>query len=408
MEHTIRSLSLMLLLVCALAHALPVSADEPIQVVANRYQVQFSESIRFDLEVDATSDLAEVILYYRKIGEGLTVKVPLPVSAGQRAFSHVWNLEPGEVPVGAPLQYQWYIADAVGSELRTPATDFTYDDDRFEWEVASANNIRLFWYGSTEEEAERLLGYAVEALARLQEEIGATLEQAVRVYVYRSKQDMSPALPRSSEAYDDRILTLGVVVDEATLLLLGPHPDVEGTIAHELSHIVVGLATDNPYAELPRWLDEGLAMYSEGELPAGNRRALEAAIRADNLISVRSLSGYTGDPSQVNLFYGEVYSLVEFLLETYGEGKMADFLSAIRQGLYQEDALEEVYGFGLDELDSRWREALGLPARGASASRVPQTRPDTERRSLPCPLALVGGIAAVTVAAWERKRARAA
>jgi hypothetical protein len=44
-----------------------------------------------------------------------------------------------------------------------------------------------------------------------------------------------------------------------------------------LSHIVVGLATKNPFGDLPRWLDEGLAMYAEGELPARNRRALEQA-----------------------------------------------------------------------------------------------------------------------------------
>ncbi len=407
MRHTIRMLGLIVAVVCMLGKALRVSADELIKVVDNRYQVQFSESIGFDLQVDSSRDLNEVTLYYRKVGEGLSVKVPLAVSAGQSSFSYVWDLEPGEVPVGARLEYDWHVADVAGDELRTSATAFTYDDDRFEWQVASGSSIRLFWYGSSEEDAERLLDYAVEALARLQDEMGVVVEQPVHIYVYRSKQDMAPALPRSSDAYDDRILTLGVVVDEATLLLLGPHPDVEGTIAHELSHIVVGLATDNPYAELPRWLDEGLAMYSEGQLPDGNRRALQAAIDADSLISVRSLSGYTGDPSQVNLFYGEVHSLIEFMLETHGKEKMADLLAAIREGLYQEDALERVYGFGLDELDSRWRASLGLSPRGTSAPPVPQTQPNAERRSFPCSIALMGGLIGVPVAAWGRKRARA-
>jgi hypothetical protein len=407
MRRALGILGLMLALVYVLLTAVPASADEPLHVLDNRHRVQFSESIRFDLEVDASSDLAEVILYYRKVGEGLTVKVPLAASAGQDTFWHVWDLEPGEVPVGAHLEYDWYVADVAGNALRTPATAFSYDDDRFDWQVASDSNIRLFWYEASEQKAERLLGYAVDSLARLQHEMGVVLEQPVQIYVYRSKQDMAPALPRSSEAYDDRILTLGVVVDEATLLLLAPHPDVEGTIAHELSHIVVGLATDNPYAELPRWLDEGLAMYSEGELPDGNRRALAAAIDENRLISVRSLSGYTGDPSQVNLFYGEVYSLIDFMLEIYGTERMSNLLTAIRQGLYQEDAVERVYGFGLDELDGRWRESLGLPARGTSASPAPQTTRDAERRPLPCPIALVGGVAGIMIATWERKRARA-
>ena len=39
-------------------------------------------------------------------------------------------------------------------------------------------------------------------------------------------------------------------------------------------------------------------MYAEGTLPAGYRSALDRAIRKDALISVRSLSGYSGDPEQ--------------------------------------------------------------------------------------------------------------
>ena len=404
----LRVLILSLLLLLALVGAEPSHADGPIQVLDNRHEVRFSEGIRFDLQVSSANDLSDVVLYYRKVGEGLTVKVPLGVSIGQITFSHQWDLEPGDVPVGARLEYEWYVADDSGNELRTPATMLEYRDDRFDWEMVSLGNIELSRYGSSEEEAQRLLGYADDSLGRLQGEMGVLLEEPVQIYVYDSKEDMAAALPRSSEAYDDRILTLGVVVDEATLLLLGPHPDVEGTIAHELSHIVVGLATDNPYAELPRWLDEGLAMYSEGELPDGNRRALQAAIEQDRLISVRSLSGYTGDPSQVNLFYGEVYSLIDYLLETYGKEKMTELLTAIREGLYQQEALERVYGFGLDELDARWRESLGLSPRGTSDSPATQPQPEDEPRPLPCPLALAGGLAGVSVAVWGRKRAGAA
>jgi hypothetical protein len=328
------------------------------------------------------------------------------MTPGQTSFSHTWELEPGELAVGSRIEYDWHIVDAAGNEFRT-FTTLDYEDDRFAWKRVGEGNIILFWYDSSEEEARRLLGYATQSLARLQDEMGVTLDQPVQIYVYRSKSDMSLALPRTSESYDERILTLGVVVDEATLLLLGPHRDVEGTIAHELSHIVIGLATDNPYASPPRWLDEGLAMYAEGELPAGNRRALEAAIRRDQLISVHSLSGYTGDPGQVDLFYGEVYSLVEYLLQTYGKEKMTQLLAAIREGLYQEDALQRVYGFGVDELDAQWRVSLGLQPRGTSSPAAPVTPRPAQRPCIPCPSVLLGAFLSVAAVAFGRKRARA-
>jgi hypothetical protein len=377
--------------------------------VRDTYQVQFAQGITFRIELAAQKAIQRVTLYYLKVGEGLTVKVALAVKPGQSAFEYTWDLESGDIPVGALLEYYWRIADEAGDELRTTPLRFSYDDDRFTWKPLTQGAITLFWYGSDERQAQRLLGYAVEALTRLQEEMGVTMDQPIRIYVYDSQSDMSLALPRTSDAYDDRVLTLGVVVDEGTLLILGSHSDVEQTISHELAHVVVGLATDNPYAELPRWLDEGLAMYSEGELPSDNRRELEAAIRSDVLISVRSLSGYTGDPEEVDLFYGEVYSVADFMLKTYGQEKMAQLLEAIREGLYQEEALQQVYGFGLDELDRLWRESLGL---GARKTPTPSTGPAVQRRatrpSLPCPTQWLSGLLALAVVAGWRRHARAA
>ena len=401
-----------------MAMAAAVHADETIRVVRDSYQVEFAQGITFHLEVAAAKTIARVTLYYRQVGEGLTVKVPLTVRAGQSTFEHTWALESGDIPVGALMEYYWRIADDAGDEVRTAPVPFAYDDDRFTWKALTEGNVTLFWYGTDERDAQRLLGYALESLTRLQEQMGVTVNQPIRMYVYQSKSDMSPALPRMSDAYDDRILTLGVVVDEGTLLILGPHPDVEPTIAHELAHVVVGLATDNPYAELPRWLDEGLAMYAEGEIPADNKRELEAAIRRDGLISVRSLSGYTGDPEEVNLFYGEVYSLVDFMLKTYGREKIGQLLDAIRKGLYQEEALQQVYGFGLDELDRLWRESLGL---GPRKTPTPGTTPVVQqpaatpvaqepgtRPSLPCPAQSLSGLFALAIALGWRRHARAA
>lgn len=406
-------LAVLALLACALVCSLTLPgaarADEAIRVVRDTYQVQFAQGITFRIELAAQKVIQRVTLYYRQVGEGLTVKVPLTVMPGQSAFEHTWALEAGELPVGAHLEYYWRVADEAGDELRTAPIRFAYDDDRFTWKPLVQGTITLSWYGSDEPHAQRLLGYAVESLTRLQEEMGVTVDQPIRIYVYDSKSDMSLALPRKSDAYDDRVLTLGVVVDEGTLLILGSHSDVEQTIAHELAHVVVGLATDNPYAELPRWLDEGLAMISEGELPADNRRELETAIRRDALISVRSLSGYTGDPEEVDLFYGEVYSLVDFLLKTYGKEKMAQLLSAVREGLYQEEALQQVYGFGLDELDRLWRQSLGL---GPRKTPTPSTAPAVQRRAtrpcLPCAAEWLGGLFAIAVAAGWRRHARTA
>jgi len=389
-----------------------VRADDAIRVLADSAVVNFGRSVDFDLEVEAEAGVEEVTLFYRLVGENVTVRVPLAVSdtvrPGQRNFEHTWGLEPGQLAVGARLEYRWRIVDKAGQVLETPFMPFSYDDDRFTWKTLQDGQIVLFYYGSNQAQAQRLMGYATQALVRLQDEVGITLDQPVRIYVYQSKSDMSLALYSRSEAFDANIVTLGVAVDRSTLLILGSHSDVEGTMAHELSHIVVGQATENPYGVLPRWLDEGLAMKAEGELPSGNQRALQDAIEADQLISVRSLSGYANDPAEVDLFYGEVYSLVDFMLENLGKEKMAALLAEFRAGQTQEQALQRTYGFGVDELDRQWRASLGLdlrPTPQPGATAVP--RRSTSRDPVTCTSWLGALFGLAGLALW-RGRARAA
>ena len=365
---------LIALAILLLAIRLTVVADSGIAVLSNEHDTAFGDHVTFSLVSESDTPLAETTLRYRRGNGPLTTRVPVPVVPGRRIEAeYVRDLERGEIPPGTSITYYWTIVDQEGAVLRTEPITFVYDDDRFDWHVIDSEGITLLWY-EDQAQAARLLERATEALLRIQNEMGVSLVQPVTVYAYQTSRDMQPAVAARSEGYDARVLTLGMAVSEDTLLLLGSHRDAELTIAHELSHLVVGLATKNPYTDLPRWLDEGLAMYAQGQLQSGNQAALERAVRDDTLISVRSLSGYTSIPEEVDLFYGEVYSLVDYLIRTHGKDKLTELLSVFREGIRQEDALTRVLGFGLDELDARWRVSLGL-----ERERTAQATPDVRR-----------------------------
>ena len=51
---------------------------------------------------------------------------------------------------------------------------------------------------------------------------------------------------------------------------------------HELAHLLLAEVTFNCFGRLPTWLNEGLAVYSEGDLPEFQRRALDAAVATTN------------------------------------------------------------------------------------------------------------------------------
>ena len=54
--------------------------------------------------------------------------------------------------------------------------------------------------------------------------------------------------------------------------------------------------------------------------------------------------------------YAKSYSRVEVLITTYGQGKMLELLTAFSQGSSYDGALEKVYGFDMDGLNTLWRD----------------------------------------------------
>ena len=57
-----------------------------------------------------------------------------------------------------------------------------------------------------------------------------------------------------------------------------------------------------------------------------------------------------------SLSYAQSYSLVEFLITSYGQGKMLELLNTFKQGSSYDGALEKVYGFDMDGLNTLWRD----------------------------------------------------
>jgi len=353
-----------LLLVRTIVAPSALSQDSPIRVLETGADYAFSQSLTFSARVESDYRLAEAILFFGRVGSPLVRRVYPELAPEKRVeVRYVEEIQPGQYPPGADFRVWWQFTDAEGNTLRTDTERFQYNDDRFDWRVLSGKTIDYYYYDERESRARELLEAGEGAIQRLALEMGIPVASRVRVYSYARARDMSDALVLRSESYDDRVVTLGVVVDDYTLLLLSTHRDADLTIAHELTHVLVGIATDNPYIGVPRWLDEGLAMYAEGELPYSNQRALDRAISEDSLLSLRSMTSYSGQAGDVDLYYGQAYSVVAFMLDRFGREGMTDLLTVFSEGTRQDDALLRTYGFGLNGLEDLWRASLGVAER---------------------------------------------
>jgi hypothetical protein len=346
-----------------------VAAEAGITVIDSEVVVNFPSQAVFTVEAESHVDIVDVRLYYQvdKMNYAEVVSEAwADFTPGSRVEANwVWDMSNASLPPGADVTYWWRIEDAAGNEFETSPEIMHFDDDRYPLQnltstIPQGGELTLFWYEGGDSFARELMNACQEGLARLTQDIGAYPERPIKIYIYASTGDLKGAMISSQE------WTGGVAFTDFGIIAISISPSKldwgKKALVHELTHLVVRQATFSPYGQLPLWLDEGLAMYNEGELDPVFRSSLEEAILEDELISVRSLcSPFSAYSEKASLSYAQSYSLVEYLLDNYGQDKMLDLLALLKQGNTYDEALTEVYGFDINGLDDRWRATLTNP-----------------------------------------------
>lgn len=357
-------LLLALLALGVLALSPPTLSAQGLSVTDNGAENHFPDGIVFSVSARSDQPIEKVRLHYTVLPDGTDAgAVPdfEPGTAVSTSFALAGEDTPGVyLPPGTRIEYYWEVEDAAGNTATTPEVSIVYEDVRFDWTALEADGVIIRYYSGSEGDAQAMLDVAGDAIAQMSALLDATVEFPVNVRIYASTDDMRPALQRRSETYESQIITAGVRVSSDTVLVLGNVSFT--TLRHELAHVVTAIAGEGPFGDLPAWLDEGTAVYAQGD-PEGFEAAVQRAIDRGNVLSVRSITSYQGDPDKVNLFYGQSWSLVSFLIDTYGEEKFARLFAEIEGGKTTDGALEAVYGFDQDGLDNEWRASVGLPPR---------------------------------------------
>jgi hypothetical protein len=217
--------------------------------------------------------------------------------------------------------------------------------------------VTLYWYQGDQSFGQELMQATQDALTRLSGSTGATIKDPIRLYIYANSTDLQGSMIFAQD------WSGGVAFTRYGCIAIGISASNidwgKGAIAHELTHLITEQMTLNPYNGIPTWLDEGLAMYNQGSLDPTFTSSLNQAISQKKLLSVRTLcSPFSAYATTSYVSYAESYYLVDYLITTYGKDKMFALLDAFRQGNTYDGALQKVYGFDMDGLNTLWQATL--------------------------------------------------
>ena len=354
---------LTLILISTLLAPMQAQAAPQADVEADSATLDFPNTVTFSATLNASAEIVSVTLEYGNeqltCGDVVAKAFPDFQSGNSVDASWTWDMrQSGSLPPGAAIWWRWRYTDSSGNEFVSETQTITWLDDVHDWQTVSNEDLHIHYYEKSKGFAQTMLQAGVEGLRRNKEQAGMLPDAPVDIYVYPNYDDMRDAVLyepawTGGQAYSDfNIIIMGVSGSDSAW--------DQNTVIHELTHILVGRNAFSCIGTRPGWLEEGLAMYSEGSLDSGMQGLLDQAIRANSLITLRSLNGgFSELPDKANLSYSQSYSVVKFLVENYGQQKMADLLTALRDAKPIDTALLEVYGFDTDGLDSAWRESVG-------------------------------------------------
>jgi hypothetical protein len=199
-------------------------------------------------------------------------------------------------------------------------------------------------------------------------------DSPVDIYIYANSNDLQNAILFAptwvgGQAFpENNIVIIGIPTDQLDWGM--------STEAHELTHVLVGHLTFSCLGFIPTWLNEGLAMYGQGGVQPAEQAQFDQAKAANQLPSLRSLNGaFSAEATRATLSYTEAYSVVDFMIKTYGRDKMTTLLLDLKDGQTIDQALQAVYGFNTDGLENAWRSSIGAAPMAGSSQPTPLSTP---------------------------------
>jgi hypothetical protein len=363
-------------------------------IVTNEAVVDYPTEVQFRLEVDPTLIITDAILTYDvEQASCLDVSTQVPVEVEGSVMEWEWAMiRSGNPPPGVALWWKWTVTDDQGQTHTTPRQSLIFNDDRFEWQTIEEGDVTLHWYAG-EEVGPILLEAAVAGLDLLEQDMGIELQEDVEFYIYGSSDDMQDAVLYIQDWAG------GVAFSEYNIILMGVPPNqVEdwgrATIRHELAHLVLGqYGRSCVGGHRPTWLEEGLAMYAEGEPSEEVTSDLDRGLKENSFAPLRSLNGpFPAHDAEAGSAYSQSYSTIQFLREEYGQEKLRDYILLLAEGESYDEALQAIYEVNVDGLEQAWRAWLGAPMRAMpptptplSAAAIPTIEPLARPDTVPTP-----------------------
>ncbi|HEY2916277.1 MAG TPA: peptidase MA family metallohydrolase, partial [Candidatus Limnocylindrales bacterium] len=293
----------------------------------------------------------------------LVSPVPLP-GPGSPVLRYQFATPSGGLLPNTVVRLGFRVTLADGSVVDGPVSSLRYDDTRYAWQTLSGSLVRVHWVQGGDSFGRQALAIAERAVSDAASLLGVTEGQPIDFFVYADRTAFYDVLGPAARENVGAAAFPEIRTVFANISTTDPNDPVVGIyIPHELTHIVFGDATDNPYHAPLHWLNEGLAVYLSQGYDAGSRSGVEDAVSNHTLMPLTSLAGqFPTQGDRFALAYDESVSAVDYLVRHFGRDALVRLIRSYAGGVSDDEAFKAGIGVDQAEFEVAWLADLGAPA----------------------------------------------
>ncbi len=326
--------------------------------------VIYGEAITFTLEAAAPVEMIGARLTVQVASQPDAYEEGIPLTPERRiSLSRAVAVSSLRLPPVATLSYYWQLDGQDGQVYSTTPTTLRYEDTSvpWRWQAAQQGHLVIHTDGANAALSGEALRIGAAAVRQVSQMLGLTVEEDLHVYIYPELAALASSLRLHDAQVQDWVAAYALPDQRVALIAVEPGPEsytgLRRDLAHEITHLVVGLAAGANEQAVPGWLNEGLALLSTGEPDPTLARVLTEAVQSNSLLPLEALCVSTFSslpPQDAALAYAQSQSVVGYFLDRYGAAQMRPLIAAYRSGAACSAGVEQAAGIPLATLEAQW------------------------------------------------------
>ena len=243
----------------------------------------------------------------------------------------------------------------------------------------------MHWYGGAESIARRFGELAADGATQAEDLLGHQMAGPIDIFVYDSQDDFFGALGPGAREWTGAA-TYPAIRTIFMWLGAGPTSYLETAIVHEVTHVVFNDATENPFHEPAKWLNEGLATWSEQQNADAERSTVAFEASGGGLFSFDAISlQFPISDRGSRLAYAQGATMVDMIVGEHGRAAIAGIAAAYRRAHPTRRLCRPAPGISADDLYRGVLHQLRRPgaAAGGAGGDPAVKRPQARRRRRP-------------------------